>query len=285
MEHAQYTNGDYRYGFISDDAIEILRYTGNDSKLYVPESLDFLPVVRIGDEAFKGCSGLTNVVICEGIQHIGARAFSGCCSLASINIPASVISIADSAFEGCSASLVFVVQPNSAGHRWAIANHQHIDTSSAFFQYGFYNQWPKCAVVEKYIGDGGNVVLPYELDGYPVVCVWERAFKGCQSLTGIGFPEGLEDIAEEAFCYCGSLTRIVLPNGLKYIGSWAFSDCKSLSRVVIPASVTTIGFDAFEGCADDLTLIVEKDSYAHHWAEEMKYPYSHPDAGDQFCAN
>jgi len=49
---------------------------------------------------------------------------------------------------------------------------------------------------------------------------------------------------------------------------------------VIPASVTTIGFDAFEDCADDLALIVEKDSYAHHWAKEMKYPYLHPDAVD-----
>lgn len=280
MENVQYTNGDFQYAFISEEAIEILRYTGNDSKLNVPESLDFLPVARIGDEALKGCSSLTNVVICEGIQHIGTRAFSGCCSLASINIPASVVSIADSAFEGCSASLVFVVQPNSAGHRWAIANHQHIDTFSSSFLYGFYNQWPERAVVEKYVGDGGNVVLPHELDGYPVVCVWERAFRGCQSLTGIVFPEGLEDIAEEAFCCCGSLICVILPTGLKCIGSWAFSECKSLSRVVIPASVTTIGVDAFAGCADDLTLIVEKDSYAHHWAEEMRYPYLYPDDGD-----
>ena len=279
MENVQYTNGDYHYAFLSDDAVEILRYTGNDLKLNVPESLDFLPVVRIGDEALKGCSSLTNVVISEGIQHIGARAFCGCSSLASINIPASVISIADSAFEGCSASLVFVVQPNSVGHSWAIANHQHIDTSSSSFQYGFYTQWPGCAVVEKYSGDEGNVIIPHELDGYPVVCVWERAFKGCQSLTGIVFPEGLEGIAEEAFCHCSSLTHIVLPNGLKYIGSWAFSDCKSLRRVVIPASVTSIGFDAFDDCADGLTLIVEKDSYAHRWAEEMKYSYSHPDEG------
>lgn len=280
MENEQYTNGDYQYRLFSDEAVEIHRYTGNDSKLYVPESLDFLPVVRIGDEAVKGCCGLTNVVICEGIQQIGARAFSGCHSLASINIPASVVSIADSAFEGCPSSLVFIVSPNSEGHRWAIANHRCIDVASASFLYGFYDQWPERAAVEKYIGDGGEVFLPHELDGYPVVCVWERAFKGCQALTAIVLPEGLEDIAEEAFCCCGSLTHVVLPNGLKHIGSWAFSGCKSLSRVVIPASVTAIGFDVFEGCAADLTLIVEKDSYAHHWAAEMKYPYSHPDAGD-----
>ena len=278
MENQQYTSGDYQYNFHSDEAVEICRYTGNDSKLYVPETLDFLPVVCIGDEAFRGCSSLTNVVICEGIQHIGVRSFADCRSLVSVNIPSSVISIADSAFEACPCSLVFIVSPNSEGHRWAAANHRCVDVFSSAFLYGFYTWWPEQAVVEKYIGDGGKVLLPHELDGYPVVCIWEKAFRGCRSLTGIVFPEGLECIAEEAFCDCTALTRIVLPNGLMHIGSWAFFGCSSLNHVVIPASVTTIGFHAFEHCADDLILIVEKDSYAHHWAEEMKHPYAHSDA-------
>ena len=280
MESQQYTSGDYQYDFHSDETVEIRRYTGNDSKLYVPETLDFLPVVRIGDGAFEGCGSLTNIAICEGIQHIGVRSFADCCSLASISIPSSVISIADSAFEGCPSSLVFIVSPNSEGHCWATANHRCIDVFLSSFLYGFYTMWPEQAVVEKYIGDGGDVLLPHELDGYPVVCIWERAFRGCRSLTGIVLPEGLEDIAEEAFCGCSSLTYIILPNGLRYIGSRAFSGCSSLNRVVIPVSVTTIGFDAFEDCADDLILMVERDSYAHHWAEEMKHPYIHPDTRD-----
>lgn len=280
MENVHYTNGDYQYVLRSDETIEILRYTGNDAKVNVPESLDFLPVLRISDGAFRSCSRLTSVVLCEGIQQIGERAFSGCQALTSVRIPASVTSIADSAFEGCPASLVLVVHPDSAGYRWARAHHRCTDTSSVFFQYGFYTMWPESAVVEKYTGDGGDVILPHALDGYPVVGVWERAFRGCQALTSIVFPEGLEDIAEEAFDGCGALTRIVLPNGLKCIGSRAFSSCGALRHVVIPASVTAIGFDVFADCADDLTLVVEKDSYAHHWAEEMKYPYVHPDAAD-----
>lgn len=254
MENLQYTNGDYQYAFICDEAIEILRYTGNDSKLYMPESLDFLPVAHIGDEALMGCSRLTNVVIGDGIQRIGARAFSGCSSLASIHIPASVLSIDDSAFEGCPASLVFIVTPDSAAHRWADANHRCTDTASVFFQYGIYTMWPESAVIEKYTGYGGDVVLPHELDGYPVVCIWERAFRGCRTMTGIALPEGLEAIAEEAFC-----------------------GCSALRRVVIPASVTAIGYDAFDGCADDLTLIAEKDSYAHRWAAERNIRCSHPE--------
>lgn len=254
MENQLYTNGDYQYRLLSDEAVEILRYTGAASKLYIPESLDFLPVIRLGDEAFRGCRSLTHVVICDGIQHIGAGTFCGCTSLTSIHLPASVVSIADSAFEDCPASLVLNVYPHSAAHRWADANHRCTDTSSVFFQYGIYNMWPESAVIEKYTGDGGDVVLPHELDGYPVVCIWERAFRGCRTMTGIALPEGLEAIAEEAFC-----------------------GCSALRRVVIPASVTGIGFDAFEGCADDLTLIVEKDSYAHHWAEERKIRCSHPE--------
>jgi len=247
MEKEQLTSGDFKYIFISNEDVEISRYTGNASKLEIPDMLDSFSVICIGDEAFRGCGSLTDVAIGEGIQYIGAQAFGNCSALTRISIPPNVISIEDSAFEGCSDLLTLMVKPYSRAHFWALENHKNFELSGGPFVYGIHTWWPECAVIEEYIGDGGDIIVPDKLDGYPVVCIWERAFRGVQSLTGITLPEGIKCISDEAFC-----------------------SCASLKRIRIPATVNWIGKDAFDGCPDDLIFVVEEGSYAHRWAEEMK---------------
>ena len=58
-------------------------------------------VKGIGDYAFSYCSGLTNVVIPNGVVWIGSYAFCNCIGLTSVSIPASVTSIGDHLFSGC----------------------------------------------------------------------------------------------------------------------------------------------------------------------------------------
>ena len=53
-------------------------------------------------EAFRGCSGITSVVLPSSLAEIGSYAFSGCESLTDITIPESVVSIGTGAFEECS---------------------------------------------------------------------------------------------------------------------------------------------------------------------------------------
>ncbi|MBR4269732.1 MAG: leucine-rich repeat domain-containing protein [Prevotella sp.] len=59
-------------------------------------------VTRIGNNAFRGCSGLTSVTIPNSVTSIGNNAFSGCSGLTSITIGNSVTSIGNNAFNGCS---------------------------------------------------------------------------------------------------------------------------------------------------------------------------------------
>ncbi len=69
-------------------------------------------VSSIGNEAFRVCIHLTDIVIPDSVTSIGENAFSCCNSLASIAIPNGVHSIGNSAFMLCN-TLESVTIPNS----------------------------------------------------------------------------------------------------------------------------------------------------------------------------
>ena len=56
---------------------------------------------KLGDYAFRGCSGLTSLTLPSGVTEIGWGAFDGCKGLTSLTIPSSVTSIGKYAFYGC----------------------------------------------------------------------------------------------------------------------------------------------------------------------------------------
>ena len=97
-------------------------YSNQVSTIFVPASvttvgaeafrdLDGIAVVfdencaltSIGEDAFSGCTGLTDVPLGEGLTEIAAWSFSGCTSLREIHIPASVTAIRENALGGCTA--------------------------------------------------------------------------------------------------------------------------------------------------------------------------------------
>lgn len=53
----------------------------------VPATYEGKPVTAIGEEAFKGFSRLTSVVVPDSVVTIGAKAFSGCGRLKSLSLP------------------------------------------------------------------------------------------------------------------------------------------------------------------------------------------------------
>lgn len=69
-------------------------------------------VTSIGECAFWGCVGLTEIIIPNGMTNIGASAFTQCINLTQAIITNGVTSIGDAAFDQCY-NLAFVVIPNS----------------------------------------------------------------------------------------------------------------------------------------------------------------------------
>ena len=80
----------FRWRLLEDGTAEILKYTGSELQLVIPETLDGHPVTSIGDEAFYNYRySLEDTVIPASVTHIGSDAFA-LTDLEKIEIPAGV---------------------------------------------------------------------------------------------------------------------------------------------------------------------------------------------------
>ena len=59
-------------------------------------------ITSIGDYAFMGCTGMTELTLPSSITSIGNSAFCGCSGLTKLTLPNSLESIGDGAFAYCS---------------------------------------------------------------------------------------------------------------------------------------------------------------------------------------
>lgn len=88
-------------------------YSGNESDVSVPASVDSEAVTSIGAGAFAGNTDIESVYISSGITRIGQEAFADCSNLESVSLPSSLQSVGLGAFCGC-ASLTSVNIPSGA---------------------------------------------------------------------------------------------------------------------------------------------------------------------------
>lgn len=91
---------------VSEDEITITGYSGSDTKLSIPASIDGFDVVAIGRDAFRE-SALTEVIIPNTVKKIDWFAFYASSNLTSVAIPASVTKIEYGVFDGCDRLTVY----------------------------------------------------------------------------------------------------------------------------------------------------------------------------------
>lgn len=76
-----------------------------------------------------------------------------------------------------------------------------------------------------------NVVIPEQIDGYPVTVIGESAFYEKGSCVSVELPASLRRIESGAFYRCYSLMRISIPAGVTFIADDAFFRTSSLERI------------------------------------------------------
>ncbi len=71
-----FTCEEYEYALLDDGTAEITKYHGEAETLEVPGELDGYAVTRIGDGAFYGCFGLTDVTSLAALPPSATEFFS-----------------------------------------------------------------------------------------------------------------------------------------------------------------------------------------------------------------
>ena len=248
----------------------------NATEIMIPERIGRRPVVMIGANVFAGClyynDHLKSVTIPEGIKRIGDEAFRDCTGLTSITIPAGIIEISDKAFKGC-ASLASVTIPDSVTKIGKEAFAKCAQLTSVTLPDGV------TAIGESAFEECTGLTSINIPNGVRVID--QGVFRDCTSLPSIAIPAGVTEIQTNAFHRCAALQTIeldpantayqftngclirksdgvlirgtnasVIPDdgSVKKIAACAFSGCGGLASAVIPAGVTEIGGCAFYGC-------------------------------------
>ena len=201
----------------------------------------------IGDSAFSGCSGLTNVTIPNSVKYIGRYAFSGCSGLTNVTIPNSVKYIGRYAFNGCS-GLTSVTIGNSVTSIGKTAFSGCFELKSVYI-----------TDLEKWC----NI----SFDSYESNPLYyaHSLYLNNKLVTDLVIPDSVTSIGNYAFQDCRRLTSITIPNSVTSIGNSAFSGCSGLTNITIPDSVTSIGDSAFSWCAKIVT-IPDSVAYIGHGA-------------------
>ena len=213
-------------------------------------------ITSIGDYAFMGCTGMTEMTLPNSVTSIGDNAFEGCSCLTEMTLPSSVTSIGDNAFEGCS-GLTELTLPSSVTNIGVDAfSSNGLEKITVDRGNKHYDSRGNCNSIidtetNTLIAGCKNSVIPNS-----VRSIGDSAFEGCSGLTELTLPNSVTSIGYAVFQGCTGLTKITLPDSVKSIEGEAFEGCSGLTKITLPNSVTRIGNSAFEGCSGltELTL-------------------------------
>ena len=207
-----------------------------ETSIFIPETINGIPVVEIGPEAFRSTS-ITDIKIGENIKKIGEKAFYMCEKLQSVTWHCQCDVIPVDCFSGCSNLTQF-----------DFSNIKRIE-KRAFSESGLQ-----------------KVCLPQNIE-----CIIEGAFSRCKTLSSVKWNCKCDVIPTFCFYKCRNLTqfdfskikkvekcafsesglqKVCLPENIEVVSGWAFFECKKLSSVIWNCKCNVIPVDCFARCSD-----------------------------------
>ena len=117
------------------------------------------------------------------------------------------------------------------------------DTGSFMLSYTVDN---KKVTVTGCTGSDAIIIIPSELEGFPVTAVADDAFSENNDIAICVIPDSVKTIGERAFSNCSSLNTITIGSGVSKIGDYAFTACPALSYIDVNKNNPT--YSNINGC-------------------------------------
>ena len=244
------------------DKTTITAYHNNGRFVKIPDT-----VTAIGDNVFKDCMDLEEIVIPESVNVIGSRAFLSTPWLERQKAESPMVVINEQVVDGTLCVGDVVIPPSlKAVCGWAFANcfaltSVEFSSKTLLGEYAFRN----CINLKYIIMDG----VRYSLNGMAYVHEdlpeqVKQIFHDCLNcfkvdengllfectgnITTLVLPKGIRGIGKDVFRDCNLLTHIVLTDEVQFIDDGAFELSKWLVSVRGGRNVTRIGKRAFRCC-------------------------------------
>ena len=247
VENGTFSNRSHTKVLPLDDDINKLnmkRYTG---------VVEILPSINhngkeyttyyIGENAFRDCVDLQEVILPESVMELCDYAFAGCSNL-KLTLPQSVKALGSYVFHGTT----FLETPNDFTNVQLIADNAFAGTEYRHLLFGYGT------IHFKYNSLTGSEIesVAFEETGeeqWPQFFAEPYAFYGCK-LREFKFPEMRVSLGSETFSLCPDLERIIFPNqpymrdvydsnNLKPQTRYIIKECPSLKEIVVMSSVPT----------------------------------------------
>ena len=245
---------------VSENITEVGNYAFTNCILPDGVVIPFSNLKKIGNDAFRGCTGLPATIDLSAIEEISSNAFQNCTSIESLTIGGGTIG--SSAFSGCTNLASITLNEGVTGIGSSnfsnLANLTTISLPSTLKTIG-PDAFANCA----------NLTIP---GGLPIglEVIDTRAFSGCKKLV-VTIPSMVKTIGQSAFSGCESLTEVTIPAGVTGLGMYTFSSCTGLTSVTIPGTLKTMSRQEFAYCSNLTTVTIENGAETLKMASDVFY--------------
>jgi hypothetical protein len=173
-------------------------------------------VTAIGEEAFTGCGGLTNIGVPASVNSVGDEAFMNCRSLTRIMVDAGnaeYSSVNGVLFDAGQDTLV--AYPGGLAGGYAIP-----DGTTNVGDYAF----AECLGLT-------SVTMPGSLRS-----IGNGSFSSCTGITGVSFPAGVTNLGSYAFEFCSGLSAAYFAGNAPAADATVFYGDNNLAVYYLPGT-------------------------------------------------
>ena len=198
----------------TENGAVLTSYSGNESKVRIPDCIGDKPVVGIADGVFGGHTEITVLYIPDTVVDFGTNILVGCSQLYALHTPLPTKE--GTAFLG----YLYGAEIYEKNNMPDLRNLEFLEIGGSITELGAFALYD--------CNDLVTVSLPDT-----VKTLGEYSLYRCESLKYLN-AEGLTEVKPFALAHCAALTDLSFGSGLREIGLGALEGCLSLRNLVLP---------------------------------------------------